>query len=242
MKNIILAKKMLHDPSLTNMAISRATNVPESTIRSWRKRLDIITNGNWRSQEIFSDEVIHILTTEIGEDEEKYRKYRVLLADPPWEYGNKSTRNAASKQYQTQSVTDICDMPFSQMCMDDSYCFLWATVPLIREAFTVLEAWGFDYKSQFIWCKDGSPGMGNYWRISHELLLLGKRGNPPVPRPSTRAKSFLRTKRGRHSEKPKSVRAMIERMVDGPYMELYGREKVLGWTVYGMHNIEGNKD
>jgi N6-adenosine-specific RNA methylase IME4 len=226
LQNTKLAKRMIQDASISHRAITRATNVPESTVRHWRKRANIVRPCKAQRSYCVPSVVEDIRDLPAG-------VFRVLYADPPWAYSNSVTRSSATKQYSTQTVAEICAMPFPAACTDNAFCFLWATVTLIREAFEVLDAWGFTYKSQFVWCKDGKPGMGNYVRVSHELLLIGVRGIPPAPPPSARTRSYARCRRGRHSEKPASVRRMIERMCPGPYLEAYGRRSVVGWCVYG---------
>lgn len=93
-----------------------------------------------------------------------------------------------------------------------------------------LRAWGFEFKSQFVW---GKPqlGLGNYWRIAHELLLLGRRGSPEWRARDLR--SWGEFPRRGHSAKPEEVRTMIERACEGPYLELFGRRAAPGWTVWG---------
>ena len=93
-----------------------------------------------------------------------------------------------------------------------------------------MEAWGFTYKSMFIWVKP-QMGMGNYWRVSHEYMLFGLKGKLPF---QNRAQmSWAEYKRGKHSAKPEQIRDKIETVSPGPYLELFGRKKVDGWTVFG---------
>lgn len=160
-------------------------------------------------------------------------KYGTIYADPPWAYDNKGTRANVEGQYaNTMSVEEICAMPVAALAADDAHLHLWATNSFLREAFSVIDAWGFEYKSCAVWCKP-QIGIGNYWRVSHEFLLLGVRGN---------AKSFAehshrswleidRTKR--HSSKPDEFRAIIEKVSPGPYLELFARQPISGWMVMG---------
>ena len=95
-----------------------------------------------------------------------------------------------------------------------------------------MEAWGFEYKSVLLWVKP-QMGIGNYWRVSHEFLLFGMRGKLPFPEAERRHKSWFEAKRTRHSRKPCQARELVELVSPAPYLELYGRERIDGWTVYG---------
>ncbi|MEX2186871.1 MAG: MT-A70 family methyltransferase [Pirellulales bacterium] len=158
--------------------------------------------------------------------------FPTIYADPPWTYRNRSSRAAAANHYATLSLQDICDLPVRQLATKDSHLHLWATTPLLQETLTVMRAWGFEYKSCFVWVKD-KLGMGNYWRVSHELLLFGIRGSLPFRDCSVR--SWLQCRRTIHSRKPESIRMLVERVSPAPYLELFGRAEVreMNWTVFG---------
>jgi len=160
--------------------------------------------------------------------------FGTIYADPPWNYGNQATRASTDKHYLTQSVEWMCapeNMPIELLATEKSHLHLWTTNGFIREAFTLIEAWGFEYKSCFVWCKP-QMGIGNYWRVSHEFLLLGVRGGETFRDHSLM--SWAAIDRTKHSEKPEAVRAMIERASPGPNrLELFGRRAVDGWCVWG---------
>ena len=157
-------------------------------------------------------------------------RYSTVLADPPWRYANKATENAAEKQYRTLTVDEIAALPVQDLLTDNAHLHLWTTNGFLFEAKRVMEAWGFTYKSCLVWVKP-QMGMGNYWRVSHEFLLFGLRGKCPFR--SKSLMSWFQHSRGRHSAKPPPVRGMVEQASPGPYLELYGREPVTGWTVFG---------
>ena len=158
------------------------------------------------------------------------QKFACIYADPPWQYGNQSTRASTDKNYVTMTFEDIQALPVSQLAADEAHLHLWTTNGFLREAFELMEAWGFEYKSCFVWVKP-QMGIGNYWRVSHEFLLLGVRGSFPFIDKSLR--SWAELKRGKHSAKPRKVREMIERASPGPRIELFGRSEIDGWTVFG---------
>jgi N6-adenosine-specific RNA methylase IME4 len=161
-----------------------------------------------------------------------------VYADPPWQYGNQSTRAATDNHYGTMPIADLCDMPVSELVAADAHLHLWTTNAFIREAFQLIDAWGFEYRSMFIWVKP-QMGIGNYWRVSHEIMLLGIRGNAKRFNDKS-LKSWVEASRTKHSAKPEAVRGMIEKASSGPYLELFGRSEVPGWTVFG-NQISGQK-
>ena len=129
-------------------------------------------------------------------------------------------------------MEDIRNEPVAELCEANAHLHLWTTNAFLSEAFTVIRAWGFQYKLCLVWVNP-QLGMGNYWRVSHEFLLLGIRGRLPF-RDNTCVSWVLHPRRI-HSRKPYVVRRLIERVSPGPYLELYGREEIprSPWTVYG---------
>jgi len=145
-------------------------------------------------------------------------RYRLLYADPPWEYEFSRTSNRRiERKYPVLSLADICnykdkkDRPIKDLGADDSTLFLWVTSPKLEEAFTVINSWEFEYKTCMVWVKD-RIGMGYYARQKHELLLIAKRGNPPVPEPECRPDSVITAPRREHSQKPVGFYEALEKM------------------------------
>ena len=157
-------------------------------------------------------------------------KFGTIYADPPWPYGNQATRAATDNHYATMSVEEIAALPVAALGADTGHLHLWTTNAFLRPAFDIIEAWGYEYKSAFVWTKE-QMGIGNYWRVSHEFLLLGVRGSCTFE--DKGLKSWAVLPRGRHSQKPHAVRKMIERASPGPRLELFGRRPEQGWTVWG---------
>lgn len=146
--------------------------------------------------------------------------FQTIVADPPWQYGNKSTRNAADKHYPTMTIEELCDLSVEAHAAPDAHLYLWTTAPFLREAFTVMEAWGFTYKTNLVWVKP-QMGMGNYFRVSHEHVLFGIRG-----RGRTKSKSqmsWFEADRSRHSAKPDSFVDIVERCSASPGLEMFAR-------------------
>ncbi len=164
--------------------------------------------------------------------------YRVIYADPPWQYGDARTNDAqsgsAESQYPTMPIDEICAMPVRDMAAQDSVLFLWATAPCLPEAMRVIEAWGFTYKAQFVW--DKQKGFnGHYNDVRHELLLIATRGSC-VPAVDTLDPSVIAEKRTKHSKKPDRFYELIERLYplgDSTHVELFARRSRDGWQSWG---------
>jgi N6-adenosine-specific RNA methylase IME4 len=131
---------------------------------------------------------------------------------------------------------EIAALPVKDLVADNAHLHLWTTNAFLFECKEIMEAWGFEYRSCFVWCKP-QMGIGNYWRVSHEFLLFGKRGSAPFR--DKGLKSWAELDRGRHSAKPERVRQMIERASPGPYLELFARTVAPGWAAWG-NQIERN--
>jgi N6-adenosine-specific RNA methylase IME4 len=165
------------------------------------------------------------------------KTFGTIYADPPWKYGNQSTRAATGKHYETLTPEQLCAMPVADLAADDAHLHLWTTNAFLREAFDVIEGWGFEYRSVFVWCKP-QMGIGNYWRVSHEFLMLGVRGDAKQFG-NHEQMSWALLDRTKHSRKPEEIREMVEAVSFGPYLELFGRRPVDGWTVFG-NEVEPN--
>jgi len=167
---------------------------------------------------------------------ESDQKFGTIYADPPWKYSNQATRSATDGEYSTMSIDELSAYPIPQLTAPKAHLHLWTTNSFLHEALHLIDTWGFEYKSCFVWVKT-QMGIGNYWRVSHEFLLLGTKGNLTFADRSL--KSWAEAKRVRHSAKPEIVRQFIERASPSPYLELFARRLVKGWTVFG-NEIERN--
>jgi N6-adenosine-specific RNA methylase IME4/ParB-like chromosome segregation protein Spo0J len=161
-------------------------------------------------------------------------KYRVIYADPPWKYGDQLTEAYGGTEYHypAMSIAELRALPVAGLAETNAVLFLWVTAPLLKDAFSVIEAWGFEYKTQFVWDKV-SHNMGHYSSVRHENLLVAVRGSctPDVPKLYDSVVSIERTT---HSRKPLEFRRMIETLYPfGRRIELFAREKVEGWEAWG---------
>jgi N6-adenosine-specific RNA methylase IME4 len=179
--------------------------------------------------------------TALGEAQQSSGQYGVIYADPPWRFEPYSRDTgmdrAADNHYPTMGLDDLLVLPVP--AASDAVLFLWATVPMLPEALDVMAAWGFTYKSQFVWVKD-RIGTGYWTRNQHELLLVGTRGDIPAPAPGEQFSSVIAASVGEHSVKPPVFAEMIEEMFPNlPAIEMFARAPRLGWTVWGNEAVEG---
>lgn len=162
------------------------------------------------------------------------KKYSVIYADPPWKYDfSFSDSRAIEEHYPTMELDEIMALPVGDIISDDAIIFLWCPPAFTKKAIMVLEAWGFEYRTNMVWVKP-SIGAGQWVRQRHELLLIGRKGNIPTPEGSNRPDSVIEAPRGKHSEKPKCAYEIIERMYpDLNRIELFSRKARAGWSAWG---------
>ncbi|WP_224406147.1 MT-A70 family methyltransferase [Afifella sp. IM 167] len=172
------------------------------------------------------------------------RRYGVIYADPEWEqkaWSDLGLEKAACNHYPVSPTEEIAARPVGDIAAADAILFLWATVPHLADALGVMAAWGFAYKSSAVWVKESGLGMGYWFRVDHEILLVGTRGSPPAPAQGTQERSVFRSRKGEHSEKPEAVAEMIERLWPSlAKIELNRRGPAReGWDAWGNEAEEG---
>jgi len=162
-------------------------------------------------------------------------KFSVIYADPPWNYGNSGLDGYghAERHYKTMLADDICHLPVGEYVTTNAVLFLWATSPLLDDALRVIDGWGFEYKTSFIWDKV-KHNFGHYNSVRHEFLLLATRGSY-TPESKELHDSVIELERtGRHSEKPQYFRELIEKLYpSGSKLELFARQEHEGWKTWG---------
>jgi N6-adenosine-specific RNA methylase IME4 len=178
------------------------------------------------------------------------KRYRTIVADPPWSYRQTAIKKrtgtvpaGAEAHYGTISMEEIAAIPVAETATDDAYLFMWVTNPKLygdrRGGLTpadVLEAWGFKYQTTLTWLKEGALGMGFYFRGETEHVLFATRGDAKIPVDRRERNWFKAPKRG-HSVKPDCFLDMVERVCDGPYLELFARRARFGWDYYGDQSL-----
>jgi len=172
--------------------------------------------------------------------------YGAILADPPWPFAtwsHKGKGRSGEAHYNTLSHRDLRALPVRELAGNDCVLFLWIVQTQIPQASKLLTAWGFQFKSvAFIWNKgEGLPlfpddvvlqmGMGKWTRAEFEQCWLATRGSPK--RLAADVRQVLTERRREHSRKPDGIHERIERLVAGPYLELFARQRRPGWDVWG---------
>lgn len=185
-------------------------------------------------------------------------KYQVVYSDPPWAYktfSEKGHGRAAQAHYDCMSVEDIAAIPVKDWVADNAVLLMWVTDPFLKRGFEVMEAWGFEYTTVgFYWAKlnrkvdmdaplgemtrrelyqkDFFTGMGYYTRANPEQCLIGTRKKKPT-RKGKDVRKFIATPLREHSRKPDEMYERIERLFDGPYLEMFSRNSRPGWDCWG---------
>lgn len=137
------------------------------------------------------------------------KKFNIIYADPPWQYSNKLVKGygAAEHHYSTLSIKELCEIPIKDITENNAMLFLWVTSPFLEESFEVIKAWGFKYKTSFVWDKM-SHNFGYYNSVRHEFLLVCRKGK--YIKPFKLFPSVIQIKKSkRHSEKPEYFIKMI---------------------------------
>ncbi|WP_282780830.1 MT-A70 family methyltransferase [Nocardia sp. CC201C] len=157
------------------------------------------------------------------------RRYRTILADPPWPHHQTGTLGAI-QHYDLMSLERIKAMPIAELAETNSHLWLWTTNGALRDAYDVMDAWGFTPRSPLTWIKP-RLGLGQYLRNMTEHLIFGTRGRAPVNFRGQPTWMFAVAQD--HSHKPEEFFPLIERISDGPYLELFARRRWAGWDVWG---------
>lgn len=171
------------------------------------------------------------------------RGYGTILADPPWQFQNRTGKMAPEhkrlSRYSTLTLNEIKEIPVATVAADQSHLYLWVPNALLREGLEVMDAWGFEYKTNLIWHKvrkDGEPdgrGVGFYFRNTTEIVLFGVRGKLRTLKPGRKQVNIIKSQKREHSRKPDELYKIIEACSPGPYLELFARGAVPGWDQWG---------
>lgn len=173
-------------------------------------------------------------------------KYKVIYADPPWDYKDKRDKHiricgGATSHYPTMTIKELkAKAPeVKNISDDDCIIFMWVTFPILKEGLELIEEWGFKYKTLgFSWIKlnkkNKKPffGIGHYTKSNCEVCLIGIKGRPQIE--SDEVSSVLLSVKRQHSRKPDEVYERIEKLMGNvPMIELFARQKRRGWGTYG---------
>jgi N6-adenosine-specific RNA methylase IME4 len=174
----------------------------------------------------------------------KGRKYKTILADPPWQFQNRTGKMAPEHKrlarYSTMALSELFQLPVEGLAADTAHLYLWVPNALLPEGLALMKAWGFNYKSNIVWHKlrkDGGSdgrGVGFYFRNVTEVLLFGVRGkNARTLQPGRTQVNYMGTRKREHSRKPDEQYDLIESCSPGPYLEMFARGARKKWHVWG---------
>ncbi|NOY36456.1 MAG: S-adenosylmethionine-binding protein [Chlorobi bacterium] len=183
----------------------------------------------------------------VSEDFIKYTsgiKFSTILADPPWQFQNRTGKMAPEhkrlSRYPTLALSEIKDIPVQNVLNETAHLYLWIPNALLAEGLEVMKAWGFIYKTNIIWFKirkDGGPdrrGVGFYFRNVTEMILFGIRGkNARTLQPGRTQENIIIQRKREHSRKPDEQYNLIESCSRGPYLEMFARGQRPGWFCWG---------
>src|ERR1700735_175796 len=169
--------------------------------------------------------------------------YSTILVDPPWRFLNRTGKVAPEHRrlhrYPTMSFEEIAQLPIGRYAADKAHLYIWCPNALLPEGLAILKAWGFSYKTNIVWYKvrkDGGPdgrGVGFYFRNVTELLLFGIKGPMRTLAPGRRQVNVIVSRKEEHSKKPSDAYRIVQECSPGPYLELFARERVVGWVQWG---------
>ena len=162
------------------------------------------------------------------------KRYRTIVADPPWRYNVKPPEGGTA--YPTMEQHELLNLPIGLWAMEDSHLYLWTTNSFLVQAHQLVRAWGFEYKTLITWVKrrpvnDNWIGLGFYYRGVTEHILFAVRGSLDVMH-KDQPNIFYAPHRG-HSEKPDTFYDIAEHMSPGPYLDVFARKQRMGWDCFG---------
>jgi len=174
----------------------------------------------------------------------KGQKFKTILADPPWQFQNRTGKMAPEhkrlNRYSTMVLEEIKALPVSNVADTPCHLYLWVPNALLPDGLDVMKAWGFRYKTNIVWekiRKDGEPdgrGVGFYFRNVTELILFGVKGeNARTLAPARSQVNLIRTQKREHSRKPDEIFNIIEQCSVGPFLELFARGTRENWSLWG---------
>ena len=172
------------------------------------------------------------------------RKFGTVLADPPWQFQNRTGKVAPEhrrlSRYATMSFESIEGLPVADITEDCAHLYLWVPNALLPYGLNTMKRWGFTYKTNLIWYKirkDGGPdrrGVGFYFRNVTEVVLFGIRGSNCRTLPPGRSQeNIIISQKREHSRKPDEQYDLIEACSPGPFIELFARGTRPGWFAWG---------
>jgi len=233
------APELIEATKTGKVTVSAAARAVKKPKQKQRQLIDMVEAGEAKS---LTDALRKQKKADCQESPLPEGKYRVFYADPPWKYNDagimipitdQENYGKAETYYPAMETEEICAKPIKDMADDDAVLFLWVTSPMLEEAFKVISAWGFKYKTSFVWDKV-RHNFGHYNSVRHEFLLVCTRGSctPDSDEKVDSVQSIERSEE--HSEKPEQFRAIIDRLYTwGRRIELFARKQAPNWEAWG---------
>src|SRR5246127_1089901 len=177
------------------------------------------------------------------------RRFATILADPPWQFTNKTGKVAPEHKrlarYGTMKLPEISALPVPEIAAATSHLYLWCPNAMLPDGLAVVKAWGFTYKSNIVWHKvrkDGGSdgrGVGFYFRNVTEVVLFGIRGKHARTLAAGRRQvNLIESQKREHSRKPDELYSLIESSSRGPFLELFARGTRPSWASWGSQAVE----
>ncbi len=178
-------------------------------------------------------------------------RYKTIVADPPWPqkgagplrgregFGDALCAASKSMPYRTMTIDEIANLPIRDQIDRDAHLYLWTTNKFLEDAFLVMRCWGFKYSTTLVWAKRPmGGGLGGCYGLATEYVLFGRRGKLQAMRRIGRnhfdwKRPYDERGKPKHSAKPSGFFAMVEQVSPGPYLELFARQKRIGWHSWG---------
>jgi len=165
------------------------------------------------------------------------KKYKTILADPPWPIGSmvlKKWKSPLDDKYPTMTMEDIKWLNVRSIAADDCSLFLWTTHTVLKDALDVMKHWGFKYHCILTWDKGGGWCVAGFYRRT-ELVLVGYKGRitKTIKQRGRYIPTLFAEKKTTHSTKPQIMYQLLEERTYEPRIELFARNKRVGWDVWG---------
>ena len=196
----------------------------------------------WDTDPDVADAGVGDLLTDLPKEVGQFR-YRTVLADPPWRFVNRTGKVGPEHRrlwrYDTLSIAELCTVPVQRISRAPSHLYMWVPNALLPQGLQVMQAWGYEYKTNIVWAKrrhDGHPdgrGMGFYFRGVTELVLFGVMGHMRTRSAGRKQVNMIETVKREHSRKPDELYDVIEQCSPPPYVELFARHVRPGWEQWG---------
>lgn len=162
------------------------------------------------------------------------KKYKIIVVDPPWNISKiqrKVRPNQVEMDYKTMSLEEIKSLEINKISDENSVCFLWTIQKYLKDAFDVLEEWGFKYQRVLTWDKQNGMSLFGFHHRT-EFVLFGYKGKIEMYPKRKTIPTYFQFKSPRHSAKPDEFYKLIE-VFGEPRIDVFARKQRVGWDCWG---------